>query len=100
MNQRGAIILVTGLLTLADTTPACTAFLVAQGDTVLVGDNEDYFNPRTHVWFVPAEEGKLGRVYFGFDDFNPQGGMNERGLFFDGFTTAPRKVVRSIDKPA
>ncbi|MCU0918078.1 MAG: hypothetical protein MUC88_26480 [Planctomycetes bacterium] len=100
MNRRTAIVLITGLLALADVTKACTAFLVARGDTVLVGNNEDYYNPRTHVWFVPAEEGRLGRVYFGFDDFNPQGGMNERGLFFDGFATAPRKVVRSVGKPA
>jgi len=100
MNRYIAIVLVTGLLTLAEVTQACTAFLATQGDTVLVGNNEDYFNPRTQVWFVPAEGGKLGRVYFGFDDFNPQGGMNERGLFFDGFATAPRKVVRSAGKPA
>ena len=78
---------------------SCTAFLAAQGDVVLAGNNEDYVNPRTKVWFVPPEDGRLGRVYFGFDDLYPQGGMNERGLFFDGFATAPREVVGSADKP-
>jgi penicillin V acylase-like amidase (Ntn superfamily) len=83
----------------SDVTEACTAFLAVQGDMVLAGNNEDFFNPRTKVWFIPATEGKYGRVYFGFDNFVPQGGMNERGLFWDGFATAPRKVTRGADKP-
>jgi penicillin V acylase-like amidase (Ntn superfamily) len=66
-NRHIAIVLVAGVLALAGAANACTAFLAAQGDTVLVGNNEDYFNPRTQVWFVPAAEGKHGRVYFGFD---------------------------------
>jgi len=77
---------------------SCTAFLVTDGDVVLAGNNEDSVNPQTKVWFVPADDGQFGRVYFGFD-LNQEGGMNERGLFFDGFATAPRKVVRSTDKP-
>jgi penicillin V acylase-like amidase (Ntn superfamily) len=78
---------------------SCTAFLASHGDIVLAGNNEDYVNPQTKVWFVPADDGRFGRVYFGFDNLSPEGGMNERGLFFDGFATAPRKVVRSTDKP-
>jgi hypothetical protein len=62
---------------------ACTVFYAAQGDMVLAGNNEDWMNPLTKVWFEPAEKGKYGRVFFGFDNFYPQGGMNEKGLFFD-----------------
>ena len=67
---------------------ACTAFcaLDATG-RVLVGNNEDYSNPRTKIRFVPATPGSYGRIYVGFDDMWPQGGMNERGLWFDGFAT-------------
>ncbi len=93
------VVLFISALTWAGVAEACTAFLAAQGDVVLAGNNEDYVNPRTKIWFVPAENGQHGRVYFGFDDLHPQGGMNEQGLFFDGFATAPRKVVRSADKP-
>ncbi len=32
---------------------------------------------------MPAEQGKLGRVFFGFNNAYPQGGLNEQGLFFD-----------------
>ncbi len=50
---------------------ACTIFTVCHGDVVLFGNNEDYTNPKTHYWVIPAEEGKYGGVYFGFDDFIP-----------------------------
>jgi len=79
---------------------ACTGFSISKGDLVLFGNNEDSINPNTKVWYVPAENGKYGRVYFGFDDFYPQGGMNEKGLVFDGFATSPNKVKKSLDKPA
>jgi penicillin V acylase-like amidase (Ntn superfamily) len=99
MRVRIVVLLVVAVLTFADATEACTAFLATHGDMVLAGNNEDFFNPRTKVWFIPAAEGKFGRVYFGFDNFVPQGGMNERGLFWDGFATAPRKVTGGADKP-
>ena len=99
MNTR--IVAIAFVIGLAFAGPAhsCTAFLVTDGDVVLAGNNEDFVNPQTRVWFVPAEDGRFGRVYFGFDSLAPQGGMNERGLFFDGFSTAPRKVLRSADRP-
>lgn len=62
----------------------CTVVYASDGTVALGGNNEDYINPRTRVWFIPGEEGGYGRVYFGFDDYHAQGGMNEAGLFFDG----------------
>jgi penicillin V acylase-like amidase (Ntn superfamily) len=78
---------------------ACTAFLAAKGDSVFAGNNEDYFNPCTRMWFIPASGKEFGRVYSGFNHFFPQGGMNEKGLFFDGFATAPLKIVKSKARP-
>jgi uncharacterized protein (TIGR03435 family) len=66
---------------------ACTAFCARGNGHVLVGNNEDWNNPHTRIWFEPAEPGKFGRMFSGFDDQWPQGGMNERGLWFDGFAT-------------
>ena len=86
-------------LLLGSSVYACTGFCVSQSDLVLVGNNEDWKNPNTKVWYAPAEKGKYGRVYFGFDNFYPQGGMNEKGLVFDGFATSPNKVRKSLDKP-
>ncbi len=61
----------------------CTIFMCKTHDKVFVGNNEDWIDPNSYVWFLKAENGKLGRAYFGFDTALPQGGMNEKGLFFD-----------------
>jgi len=71
---------------------ACTAFCAGVKGTVLVGNNEDYGNPRARMWFVPGKPGEYGRMLLGFDNGYPQGGMNEKGLWFDGFS-APRLEV-------
>lgn len=78
----------------------CTAFLVSRNGKILAGNNEDWRDPKTKMWFVPAENGKYGRVYFGFGNFWPQGGMNDQGLFFDGFATQPFPLKKSADKPS
>ena len=64
----------------------CTVFYASDGKTALAGNNEDYTNPFMTISFLPAEEGKFGRIYFGHGALYPQGGMNEKGLFFDGAT--------------
>lgn len=99
MNTRIVAMNFIAVLVLTSVAHSCTAFLATDEEVVLAGNNEDYVNPQTKVWFVPAGDGRVGRIYFGFDNLYPQGGMNEHGLFFDGFATAPRKVVRSTDKP-
>jgi hypothetical protein len=73
--------------------------MMSDGERVLVGNNEDYNIPYTRVWFVPAENGQYGTVYFGYDNWSPQGGMNDQGLFFDFFATKPLEVKLSKEKP-
>jgi serine/threonine-protein kinase len=62
---------------------SCTIFAASRGNTVLYGNNEDYNNPNTYYWVRPPAEGTYGGVYLGFDNFSPQGGINEKGLAFD-----------------
>jgi uncharacterized protein (TIGR03435 family) len=90
-----AIVLVGGGLLGSHPLYACTAFCAARAGQVLVGNNEDYENPRTKLWFVPSKDGSFGRMYVGFDDMYPQGGMNERGLWFDGFAAPLLKPAAS-----
>ena len=79
---------------------ACTAFCaVGAGGQVLVGNNEDWSNPRSKLWFVPASDREFGRMYVGFDDLVPQGGMNERGLWFDAFAAPALDASDSTDLP-
>jgi hypothetical protein len=99
MKTLSAIIIFTAIFFLDSKTIACTAFMMADEDRVLVGNNEDYKIPYTRVWFVPAANAQHGRVYFGYDNFSPQGGMNDQGLFFDFFAVKKMEIKRSKDKP-
>ncbi len=63
---------------------SCTIFCISYNGSVFMGNNEDWKNPLTYFWVRPAKEGEYGILYFGFDDFGPQGGVNEKGLAFDG----------------
>src|SRR5262245_35621217 len=74
------------LLLLHQTAAPCTVFLAARGQVVLAGNNEDYTDKNTKVWFHPADDDSFGRVYFGFGNGFPQGGLNDQGLFFDGLS--------------
>jgi hypothetical protein len=70
----------------------------------LVGNNEDYNEPRTKIWFVPASKEKYGRVYVGFDH-SPiydrfQGGMNDQGLFMDMNAVKPTGWHDKPGKPS
>ncbi len=70
-------------------TQGCTIVMVAKGKIVLAGNNEDWRNPKTKIWFIPASNGEYGRVCVGFDNMFAQGGMNDQGLFIDANALAP-----------
>lgn len=83
---------------------SCTIFTVSMGDVVLFGNNEDYINPKTYYWTVPSKEGQYGGVFFGFDNYWPQGGINEKGLAYDinalpTVALAPRARRRKVENP-
>ena len=70
----------------------CTVVTMAKNNIALAGNNEDYIEPRTKIWFYPASDESYGYVIWGFDRYlySSQGGMNDQGLFIDilavGFT--------------
>jgi tetratricopeptide (TPR) repeat protein len=83
-----------------DSGQSCTIVYAADDEMALAGNNEDWTGLFAKVHFIPASEGKFGRVYFGFDVVRfPQGGMNEKGLFFDGSTAEEVQVPRDPSKP-
>lgn len=77
---------------------SCTMFTCTKNGITLVGNNEDWRNPNTKMWFILPENGKYGIVYFGFDNLSPQGGMNDQGLVFDYMATQPLEVKNSLHK--
>jgi len=87
----GTTVLATAALS-GTSAEGCTACYAAANGRVLVGNNEDGSNPDSKVWFVPGGAGTYGRMYVGFGDLSSQGGVNEKGLWFDAFAL-PRKEV-------
>lgn len=77
----------------------CTVFYASDGQTALAGNNEDMNDPLTLVWFIPASPGRFGRVYFGFDDYIPQGGLNDQGVFFDGLSLPYKAMPATSQRP-
>ncbi|HRI89753.1 MAG TPA: carcinine hydrolase/isopenicillin-N N-acyltransferase family protein [Candidatus Hydrogenedentes bacterium] len=83
---------------------ACTIFMAEGDGIVLAGNNEDfYLDVNAKMWVTPGKKGEHGRVTFGFDqnrryDF-AQGGMNDKGLFFDAAVTPKGPPPREKNKP-
>ena len=64
----------------------------------IVGNNVDFFNPVTKIWFRTGKEGQFGVANFGFGNGFPQGAMNEAGLIFDGFAMDYLAVNDTVGK--
>jgi hypothetical protein len=47
----------------------------------------------------PAGEDTFGQMVVGFDNYYPQGGMNDQGLFFDGLAVDPTIIPPDTDLP-
>ncbi len=71
---------------------ACTVFTQKNGNTVLAGSNEDWMYSCGSFMVVTApQKESYGRVCF-YNSSYVQGGMNERGLFYDGASCPNSKV--------
>ena len=92
MKKSLCLMVLAGLLSAAAQVWACSALVVENGDQVLVGNNEDYFKTRTKMWFIQPTKNWYGAVFFGFDDYLSQGGMNQKGLVCDSFSVPPHEV--------
>lgn len=73
---------------------ACSGFKITANGKTFVGNNEDAWRINPKLWFVPGVDGKYGVVYVGANDVMSQGGINEKGLMYDGFS-----VMAKQDKP-
>lgn len=76
----------------------CTVIYGVDENNALGGNNEDYSDPETRIWFFPPEEGKYGRALVGYEAFIWQGGMNDQGLFFDAMSIEDLFEVEQGDK--
>jgi len=99
MNRTISALALLLLLTLINTsTHACTGVFACDGSRALFGNNEDWSDPLTYIW-TESRAGAYDRIYLGYGDFFPQGGINERGLCFDGFATVHNPVTPDSTLP-
>lgn len=88
---------------------ACTIFLANDGQNVWIGNNEDELQQlKYRAWYYPAEKNNygyaiwtdlsFGKLLNGFAYLNPQGGLNEYGLFMDYTAIDPVSVERDGQK--
>jgi choloylglycine hydrolase len=80
---------------------ACTVFNYTIGEKTLVGRNMDWYTQENFIKFSPPEEGKFGRVYFGWNTPPSwyQGGMNSQGVMFAYLYAPYLRVLDSLLKP-
>ncbi|MBT4161949.1 MAG: hypothetical protein HOC70_00785 [Gammaproteobacteria bacterium] len=78
----------------------CTMFKITKNGRTIVGNNEDWSNPHTRIWFEAGNEAEFGVAYVGFDDLNPQGAFNEAGLAYDIFAMPDKKIIEAKEKEA
>ena len=79
---------------------SCTVFHASNENVAFGGNNEDWSDPDTHIYFIPPSDNEYGRVIVGFTgNYWIQGGMNEKGLFWDGLATSYLEVKNSTGKP-
>ena len=80
---QGLAFILAGLAFASMPARACTIFVLTDTNRALFCNNEDWPNPNSRIWFVPAGNGYYGAVYVGFDNGFAQGGLNTEGLAYD-----------------
>ncbi|MCF0075680.1 hypothetical protein LZD49_34730 [Dyadobacter sp. CY261] len=74
----------------------CTIVVLSDAKRTLFFNNEDYSNPATRLWFLPATKKYYGCMYLGFNDGWAQGGLNQYGLAFDWVAGARILVLNPL----
>ena len=79
---------------------SCTVFHTSNESMALGGNNEDWSDPDTHIYFIPGNDEEYGKVIVGYTGgYWIQGGMNEKGIFWDGLASPYLEVLNSTGKP-
>ncbi len=92
---------------------ACTIFMANDGKNVWIGNNEDEVqSTKYRIWFYPAQKGNYGYAIWTdlniklfssinlkmLSYLNPQGGLNEHGLFLDYTAIDAIPIVKDANK--
>ncbi len=81
------------MMVFATQTNACFILCLNDDNTFLVGNHEDWFAKDAAIRIIPPSQHAYGSVVFTFmTEGWAQGGMNEKGLFFDGAFTPFQEI--------
>ena len=87
------------LLAIVTKTRACFILFARDQENILVANHEDWFANDGAVRIIPPSREKYGSVIFTFASEGwAQGGMNEKGLFFDAAHTPHQEITFGNDK--
>lgn len=81
----GALLILSAATALAQQQPVagCTVITISKGDSVFFCGNDDFVNPDSYYWVEPGDSSRYGVIWIGKTD-DPQQGVNEKGLAYDG----------------
>jgi tetratricopeptide (TPR) repeat protein len=100
MRRAGVIILAVFIQTfvLSRDVFSCSLIKMTINGKTIVGNNEDFRNPDTRIWFEPGTGSQFGAVYVGYNNLFPEGGINKAGLMFDAFGVANKPLKDTTGK--
>ncbi|MHA2254344.1 MAG: PKD domain-containing protein [Candidatus Kariarchaeaceae archaeon] len=79
---------------------SCTVFHASNEEFAFGGNNEDWSDPDTYIYFIPPTDTEYGMAIVGYTgNYWIQGGMNEKGVFWDGLACPFLEVLNSTGKP-
>jgi len=100
MKKLFSVVMVGLFFILSPSVFACTVFHASNDTYAFGGNNEDYNLEDTYIYFIPGTDTTFGKVIVGYTgSYWIQGGMNERGVFWDGLACPFLEVVNSTHKP-
>lgn len=71
---------------------------VKTGKIYAVNSEDYYLDTKAYIQIEPKTKKKLARLWYGWDNF-AQGGINEKGLFFDAAVTPNQKKIKGYKNP-
>jgi len=80
---------------------ACSVLYYVDSETgkIYVVNNEDYwYDVAAYIQIMPKTKKKFARLWYGWDNF-AQGGVNEKGLFFDAAVTPEQERIKGYGNP-
>jgi penicillin V acylase-like amidase (Ntn superfamily) len=99
MRRYSAIVLLVLIQFFSYSADACFILFLKDENNILVANHEDWFANDAAIKINPPMHGRYGSVTFTFlTEGWAQGGMNEKGLFFDAAQTPFRTFLLKATK--